>query len=756
MAHDIFHKVVHDREPSPDFLYSRHSQGEATLRSWATPFIGTRSLKALEQRVEEVVSNELSYAPYCSIIQSSGTGKSRLVDEFSKYNFLIPINLRMEDDGFPPPDRAIRDVLTKNTKIGRGKEVYYRMLHFLFELFEKTSSIIVNDLKEATTASQRIIQFREFMTTGQKMAGVGEKRNNFYHEVAVAVETTQKTREISSQQVQGALEKLISHIGPLTTRTAKFPRIFIAFDEAHPLADLQTTESRTYLTELCSVLQHVGSNSFFCFFLSTTSKISRFAIPRDVAGSASLPFSDLGFDHMMHDRKIFSKFRTLDGAAATECVVYMGRPLWGTRYDSSGRQGRMSTLDFARMKLLRSEEYYRDLHFTAEQHCAILSQRLALDIDCSAYLTRSHTRDYQMLEKVQSQVAGHMRICVSIPEDPAFVCAIAASEPILSEAASTIMRLYPHFWLPDALLNVLDSYTINHGERGELLVSAFFTRARDLYVRPMREQLFPDNPTQFCPIFSVSDLLSNLFCPVHLCTILESFPSVRRADFSSERFRNVFENTKMHFNHMIRPVELKVISRLYLLRIMTRGAAVLGTNCEAGYDMIYPFLYGSSDLVIEKVGFIIVQVKNQQMYTKPDPDLFRKMDPVVCDLLKAADSRDFTVPIIRIVFALGVEEPSLNHMVYESPQLGATTFDEAGHPRFTSYDFWCSGLAPGLLQPVDEGGPAARMKWEELLRKTDKLHGVFSRTKAPDVRKSQYPGGGDDTGYYDAWMEDSE
>ncbi|KAN0134274.1 hypothetical protein V8E53_007772 [Lactarius tabidus] len=212
----------------------------------------------------------------------------------------------------------------------------------------------------------------------------------------------------------------------------------------------------------------------------------------------------------------------------------------------------------------------------------------------------------------------------------------------------------------------------------------------------------------------------------------------------------------MHFNHMIRPVELKVISRLYLLRIMARGAAALGANCEAGYDMIYPFLYGTSDLVIDKVGFIIVQVKNQQMYTKPDPDLFRKMDPVLCELLKAADSRDFTVPIIRIVFALGMEEPSLKHMVYESPQLGAATFDEEGHPRFTSYDFWCSGIAPGLLQPVDEGGPAAQSKWEELLRKTDKLHGVFSRTKAPDVRKSQYPGGGDDMGYYDAWMEDTE
>jgi hypothetical protein len=68
------------------------------LRSWATPFIGTRTLKALEQHVEEAISNELLHAPYCSIVQSSGTGKSRLVDEFSKSNFLIPINLRMEDD----------------------------------------------------------------------------------------------------------------------------------------------------------------------------------------------------------------------------------------------------------------------------------------------------------------------------------------------------------------------------------------------------------------------------------------------------------------------------------------------------------------------------------------------------------------------------------------------------------------------------------------------------------------------------------
>ena len=34
------------------------------------------------------------YALYCSIIQSSGMGKSRLLDQLSKTYFMIPINLR--------------------------------------------------------------------------------------------------------------------------------------------------------------------------------------------------------------------------------------------------------------------------------------------------------------------------------------------------------------------------------------------------------------------------------------------------------------------------------------------------------------------------------------------------------------------------------------------------------------------------------------------------------------------------------------
>ncbi|KAN0134142.1 hypothetical protein V8E53_008031, partial [Lactarius tabidus] len=290
------------------------------------------------------------------------------------------------------------------------------------------------------------------------------------------------------------------------------------------------------------------------------------------------------------------------------------------------------------------------------------------------------------------------------------------------------------FRLPDALLNVLDSYAIDRGERGELLVSTFFTWAWDLYVRQI-EQFFPHKPTRFCPVFSVLDLLSCLFYPDHFHTMSNSLPSVCCAGFFSPKtFEDMFGNTKMHFNHMMQPFGTELISHLYLLKIMARGAAALGANCQPGYDMIYLFLYGTSDLIIDKVGFIMVQVKNHTNHMAPQSQFFKAMDPFRCHLVKEADN--LAIPIVRIVFSLGRDQSAKN-------------FDKAGHPIFTSYDFWCSGIGPGLLQPVDEDN---QNKWKTLLGETDKFDGVFSKSKAPDVRMSQCPGGGEDDAHYDAWM----
>jgi hypothetical protein len=39
------------------------------------------------------------YARYTSIVQSSGMGKSRTIDEFSKKHLVVPLNLRNNSNG---------------------------------------------------------------------------------------------------------------------------------------------------------------------------------------------------------------------------------------------------------------------------------------------------------------------------------------------------------------------------------------------------------------------------------------------------------------------------------------------------------------------------------------------------------------------------------------------------------------------------------------------------------------------------------
>jgi hypothetical protein len=212
---------------------------------------------------------------------------------------------------------------------------------------------------------------------------------------------------------------------------------------------------------------------------------------------------------------------------------------WGLSYDHGENSTRDTMLNFAATKLLCASPSVSEKTLTNDQKCAVLSQRLALDINSSAYVTSGSTRNYEMAYKAQLQISNHMRVCIAIPEDLVAVRGVAASEPILSEAASSIMSSGPtpsKFDLPNALIDVLDSYAIDHGERGELLVAALFTRARDKHVHEtMARERRPLQDTQLCPIFSVNDLLAALFYANHFSNMSSSLPSVYRTPECSRR-----------------------------------------------------------------------------------------------------------------------------------------------------------------------------------------------------------------------------
>jgi hypothetical protein len=72
---------------------------EATLKSWEEAYVGSAAdclWDTLKGYCE--TGDPLTYARYAAIVQSSGMGKSRMIDELSKKHLVIPVNLRPEGD----------------------------------------------------------------------------------------------------------------------------------------------------------------------------------------------------------------------------------------------------------------------------------------------------------------------------------------------------------------------------------------------------------------------------------------------------------------------------------------------------------------------------------------------------------------------------------------------------------------------------------------------------------------------------------
>ncbi|KAH9016325.1 hypothetical protein EDB84DRAFT_1276909 [Lactarius hengduanensis] len=729
--------------------------------SWSAEFIGHLPLVALETHVRDQMKLVETYARYCSIVQSSGMGKSRLLDEFSKKHFMIPINLRPEDArGFPPADDVVRDFLTHVDKKNKNMHVLSlsRANNFFHALFLTTAEVVADF--HIRSRAERIQHFRAIMSEGQSMSSSGPKRSRFYKDVITKATKVRRTvleslhfllkcqllkglagADPSNADLKAALEELRKRIndGDSVKTDDGLPDIFVAFDEAHLLTIPFDESDRSNFVELRRALQTFSTAPLFTFFLSTTGKVSQFTPPRGYDNSNRMndgrlkiphPFIYLGFDQLMISRKILDTYKTLLDVTSLDCIAHMGRPLWGTCYDFGDDQVRDGLFHFAIQKLL-CRLPTPDEALSEAQKCAVLSQRLALDINSTLYVTAP--LNYQEAEKLHNQISNHMRICEAIGEEIGTIRGAAASEPLLSEAASCIMRGGYGFSLPDALIEVLSGFCINPGDRAELLVAAFFTRARDIAVLG---KSLPQGAISSC--FSVTDLLSSLFA--NQFTKLSRRPS----------HRSVFDGAMMHFNHFIKPQEQKLLARPYLLAFMSRGAAALGANCQPGVDAVYPYLYGGTDLDVKKIGFILVQVKkNDSSSVEAQAKIFRKMDPFDCGLVTGPDFY-FPIPIIRIVFALGGKESGVTRKTYTSPSDGALSVDRGGRPRFTSYDFWCSGIYPNIFQAVEE----APERWRALLDDVDPWRTFYNSAQFPDVLRSQFPACGSNEAHFSSWYAD--
>ncbi|KIL57882.1 hypothetical protein M378DRAFT_357000 [Amanita muscaria Koide BX008] len=306
-----------------------------TMLSWKSPFIG-KAHKALYATISNVCTNSARhiYARFLDVIQSSGMGKSRMIDELSKEHFVIPINVRTTGTGFPPADYVVSKFLVHAPFT--PDDASRRAQAFLISLFEITAKTIpdldrvlepiISKMLAADRPTSNAQKFRLFMTYGQSSSQPGRLRKYFYDKVirrakfilepplkanSIDMEITESEHVIpmdTDDKRNSGMESVVppqcatSHVCteegkplslhqsalelinvlapdmPLTFESLQLkpPLIILAYDEAHGLSFPKNEDKPTAPTahsQHRQVIRGLRKLPIFSLFLSTTGKV---------------------------------------------------------------------------------------------------------------------------------------------------------------------------------------------------------------------------------------------------------------------------------------------------------------------------------------------------------------------------------------------------------------------------------------------------------------------------------------------------
>lgn len=363
-----------------------------------------------------------------------------------------------------------------------------------------------------------------------------------------------------------------------------------------------------------------------------------------------------------------------------------------------------------------------------------MATRLALQFNATTLAARNSEFE---------QIENHMRICIAVKEENETAVSIAASEPILAEAAEHIQHKLK-VNLPEELRNLLQGPGLNKGDRGELVAVLLLTLARDKVVRSEGNNLRRD--------VGLLSFLEALLAP-KWHDILDALPTHNGKDKTSKPLREAFSNARLHFNHFLKITDAKVINRDYLWLLVARGAAVLCANNQGGIDAVIPIVHDNTQKLGRKnVTGLVLQIKNDPRFAeKPKRFLFDAMDPYFICLFDAKD--EAPPPIIRMVFALASPISNVKSFLPKSssrPSLSRQAKPTPSKPKFTSYDLWCAKASTETFGVIEDNQDNV---FADLLQ----LHRIFPRSYEPsvgepksvkDLRMCMHPGSGTDPNHW--------
>jgi hypothetical protein len=315
-----------------------------------------------------------------------------------------------------------------------------------------------------------------------------------------------------------------------------------------------------------------------------------------------------------------------------------------------------------------------------------------------------------------TQVAKHMRVCLGVKEGFESAVTVAASEPILTEAAATIMQHIRSFRSCRALQNILQWPGMSKGDRGELIVSNITIDTLDSLIQDRQRQSLIVNATSYFEALFGSNHYNN--------TIRDSFPSTLAHEDHNKTFAETFKEARLYITHFIKVYDYESLSAEFLLKCIVRGVAIVCADNQRGIDMVLPMLYKDSVLKIENITCIVKQSKNDPAFsTKPQRYLYDAMNPIT---LRIFNKSTTPPPVVRMVYALAARESVVCvSMPSARKQPSGKVKQEPKFRRhsYTSFDIWCGQATPKTFKTIQREDDNA---YGDLLRLSRDVPNMFN------------------------------
>ena len=539
---------------------------------------------------------DIYYAPYISMCQSSGMGKSRVISEAAKSIPTLYMCLASrESTCYPRQSLEYMTELQAHAGKAKGDPLCLNVLRFVVALIATAVDefLIIRNASVNKQAAPKLFWDRQVDTDPLGNA------------------TAKKFVQISREMTRFTTEnELLTFCDKTLEKLINVQYLLLAFDESRSLLDVIDVDD-SYFTIIRRNLRKIGERTrkIFAVFADTTSAVANFYPGRyaDISGRepTKKPRSLFEPFYFLTNMDIFiPKLKAGENPFELRRLYSLGRHLWAGFVTNEGPK---ATWELAKTKILGGINITlaSDLSFVLA--IALLGVRVTLGVRV----------DGKLAELLPSK---HLKVILAIADKREIVHTIYPSEPVVVQAVTYLMSM--EHTRPEVLLGFLEAGLmqglIDTGTVGEIVSQIIAVLARDaaLYSNGVRV-------TEEYLTVSVENFLNYLYTDaVETLRSSDEIPKKHtRHTPDWGKHNEVVESilsADLSFSHFIE-VHFSVTAN-ELRSAYCRGLAFQARPNQSGYDLVIPYRFTTDITPFKALGHAPIRRSGRGIFPDNDSD----------------------------------------------------------------------------------------------------------------------------------------